>query len=1002
VAFSGDLVQGGSDPELYQAFLEMFDKSLDSFGISRSRRICVPGNHDISRKSLEKKIVMQLGVLKQMEDERSFNDNLAMLSDAVLNDKFKNYSDCEAKFAEYTCCSNGVGGSGWSLGNDLDIYCLNTALCSYGGLEDPQGNAIRDFGILSVDTRGLYEWLQKSTAPNRILMLHHPLNWLAPWAEAEIQKIVAAHFKVYLCGHVHGAAATYSSQGDRGVVSVVAPPLFTRKSELLGYSFVTIDTETGEVAVDYRQWTRDHKFVLGSGLSSTDDGKRTFRQDLLSGPPTVEPKVAEKSPSPETVEVLRQELAEATTFYSSKRQIWIDRDVATHVENSKETSDDEFVSLSDISTQTSSCVIRAPEQFGLTSFGRKIALEHYLRNNSKTVLAVMDSSSTPPHRRGLIAAMEQRCAELRISIDQLAGLILDNWQSDKAGKKLVREIAEEFPQLRLVILQDFNDVTTIASMVDSEEIKGFKKLYLWSLNRARVRQLVSAYVKDLTHLDDDAVTTKIVGDIDALNIHRTPSNCLLLLKLIENSFDDSPVNRTDVISRVLSILFYQFADIPRYASRPDLKDCEYGLGYLSEWLIRSQRISFTKDEFYSKVREYLKLQLLDSDTEVLFAFLVSEGILVRKYNAFEFRFIYWLYYFAAHRMHHSKEFSEFILSDRRYCSFPEVIEFYAGIDRRGSDAVGQLVNDLRAMNSEFEQRTQVPVAFNPLQFISWKPTPESAKALMDDIANGIAISSLPSVVKDAIADRNYDRARPYRQEIAKFMSESSLIQMVDAMKAAARALRNSDHVHPQLKLDLLEEVVKCWGRVCQTLFLIAPLLGERMSYVFEGMAFVLDPTFDAVKDFDAKVRMIITCVPGNILAWFQSDLFSKKMSTLFSSYIEKNRSSLGELLVLLLMVRQRSPGWEREVEAFIVRSSKNSSELLMLFNELMGELQVSFANEESRQHMRRLAAMSLAKHVKGAKHPNNSLVAEMDKKMREMEGKKKVAGLEDDAIDANP
>src|SRR5207249_867128 len=111
----------------------------------------------------------------------------------------------------------------------------------------------------------------------------------------------------------------------------------------------------------------------------------------------------------------------------------------------------------------------------------------------------------------------------------------------------------------------------------------------------RIRELVIAYIEGLDALDEDLVTKRITEDIDALNIHRTPLNCFFLLKLAEQAFDDSPVNRTEVIHRVLYLLFYQFDKIPRYATRPDLKDCEYALGYFCEGLVKSGKSTFTKN-----------------------------------------------------------------------------------------------------------------------------------------------------------------------------------------------------------------------------------------------------------------------------------------------------------------------------------------------------------------------------------------------------------------------
>jgi hypothetical protein len=76
-----------------------------------------------------------------------------------------------------------------------------------------------------------------------------------------------------------------------------------------------------------------------------------------------------------------------------------------------------------------------------------------------------------------------------------------------------------------------------------------------------------------------------------LNLHRTPLNCLTLLKVSEIDFDESPVNRSEMIKRVLFLLF-NIDDVPTYKTRPDLKDCEYVLGYFCEHLIRDGAYSF--------------------------------------------------------------------------------------------------------------------------------------------------------------------------------------------------------------------------------------------------------------------------------------------------------------------------------------------------------------------------------------------------------------------------
>src|ERR1035438_462323 len=303
-------------------------------------------------------------------------------------------------------------------------------------------------------------------------------------------------------------------------------------------------------------------------------------------------------------------------------------------------------------------------------------------------------------------------------------------------------------------------------------------LYLWALSRTKIRTLASTYVEGVDALDEDLVTKKVTDDIDALNLHRTPLNCLLLLKLPEQAFDDTPVNRTEVISRVLYLLFYEYDKIPRYATRPDLKDCEFALGYFCESLFRSGKTTFTTNEFYQKIQEYCSKQILDLNIDILFTFLVTENIFVKRGMVYQFRFIYWLYYFAAHRMRHDAQFAEFILSERRYSAFPEVIEFYAGIDRMRTDAVVRLTKDLEEMDIDFLKRSGIPSDFSPYKGAQWAPAEEAVEKHKKQLAQRMEETALPTAVKDAIADKQYNRAKPYNQPLAKFIDESSLLQML--------------------------------------------------------------------------------------------------------------------------------------------------------------------------------------------------------------------------------
>jgi hypothetical protein len=189
VVLSGDLVFSGEHAELYKGFMNSIAKDLDAAGFSKERRICIPGNHDISQAALKPLLLMQRGTLSQIRDETTFNDSIPVMSELIFDAKFSNYKDCESDFAHFTCFRDGLGGAGWELPGGFGLYCLNTALCSSGGLKDANGKPVPDRNELMVDTRSLNKWLAETDYRSRILIMHHPLDCEVPpkeWTGAEV------------------------------------------------------------------------------------------------------------------------------------------------------------------------------------------------------------------------------------------------------------------------------------------------------------------------------------------------------------------------------------------------------------------------------------------------------------------------------------------------------------------------------------------------------------------------------------------------------------------------------------------------------------------------------------------------------------------------------------------------------------------------------------------------------------------------------------------------
>ncbi len=832
-----------------------------------------------------------------------------------------------------------------------------------------------------IDTRSIHRWLLNNTSKIRILVMHHPIDWLAPWAKIELDKIINDSFKLAYFGHIHeGQSVQYIKDGGN-CICLTAPALFTKKSEQLGYSITRLDTATGKVEIEYRQFARNNQFVLGTLLAGNDAGKRVY--DTLPKERHIHPSQSHAQVDLTTLTILRREFDNSIKCYSNKAGFWIERDLSKTPESEFKATTPPELTASQLASSPKSCIIRAPSEFGLSSLGYYLALNHFESCNGNKILLRLDCEEPMRGPKEIALAVEKRCAELKINAEFIHGFILDNWMTDKIGKKTLALLKDAYPSALLIALCGVDDCAQVSDYIEKSEkdpTEGLDVVYLWALDRSKVRLLVEQYTINANHLDSDRVTKKIISDLDSLNTHRSPLNCLLLLRLYEQAFDDSPVNRTEMISRVLNLLFFQFDAIPSYASRPDLKDCEFVLGCFCEKLIRGNRKTFTKQEF-NKLDSNCLENHIDLEIHILFAFLHTENIIIQKGNEFEFRFNYWLYYFAAHRMHHDPDFRQFMLSHNRYSAYPEILEFYAGITRRCQDAVDILIKDLKTMAAEFVARTGIPDTFNPLTSFSWHPSENALASLKREVTEDESMAAVPAVVRDAVADSTYSRNKPYNQDLAKFITESSLTQMMSAVKGAARTLRNSDYVTAPSKIGLLNEVINCWCKVAQLLITLSPALANSKEAHFEGINFMLDHTFDHLDTVEKRWHALMNAVASNVANWYQEDIFSKKMGPLLLNYVRENKGTLGELLALYVIVKQKPSGWEGEIEQFIVRENKNSFYLNRVFSLLINDCKYGYNSERHRQQSRRLSAMALAKHDTGSKHPNQTLVEKVAKQI---------------------
>jgi len=664
-------------------------------------------------------------------------------------------------------------------------------------------------------------------------------------------------------------------------------------------------------------------------------------------------------------------LEDALQSFSSQPKLWVNRVIATRPEITKDRGAAEEVKIEQILSDIRSIVIKASPQFGQTCLAHYLIREAW-RTLDKAFWLYLDCKTL---RANPVIIKKGIDSELFISgykREQIKCVVIDSWTyHGTEHRKILNEIIQLFTDTRIIILETVDQVKHF--LEDSEPItinRKFDQLYLWALPRSDVRKVVEGYNKCKHIGDENLVTSKVVSDLEVLNLHRTPLNCILLLKASEVYFEESPVNRAEMINRVLFLLF-NVDDIPTYKIKPDLKDCEYVLGYLCEQMIRESNYFFTRDYFINELECCCKTCFIDLEVQVVFDVLAANHIVVSRGDQFSFRFAYWLYYFAAHRMHHDKNFAEYILAEKRYANYPEIIEFYTGIDRRREDALQVMIDDVRATCDKVKERCGFE-SFNPYKFAQWRPSVATLEQMKSEIADGVKNSKLPASIKDSYADRTYDPTRPYHQEIRSILEKYSFDYMAQTMRAGGRALRNSDYVNPETKRQLLVEIMRCWEQVSTVLLVLVPLLIRRGKASFDGSGFFLAGNFG--NTLEERFQTLLNELPANVVGWFKDDLFSQKMGPLLFDQLMNETNNLVKHELILLLIAQRPRGWKEPVYKYIIDNNKNSFYLWDVYRTLRSEYRYSFASDTTLSDVRFLIQMAIAKHDSGSKMPGINLI----------------------------
>lgn len=923
VLIGGDLVQAADDAACYQSFYEKILRKLMAYGIPKEKVICVPGNHDCQRQWVIDNRETYAPVVNQKFTEDRFDNMINGQQGTIFTDKFSNYKDFVERYLPSS--SQSLIGCPIEINDEWSLYCLNSALTSFAGHEWSVYPQLKDDERrLNVDTRNLNDWIQKNSK-KKILMMHHPLSSLTEWADDELTKLLRTDFDLLLTGHVHRQNILCNQVKGESYVWCQAPQLYTDKTDKLGYCIIELE----EVHVDriiYREWFASrNSFKKGLDFTDGEDGVvevTNYRNN-------------QKDP----IRVMFEErFRDTMAVYGDESLVWIDRYFSLdRFDRALTFNKKDLYSEDDIMDAGKSLKIVTPAQYGLTSFGWHFLLR--LWKEKRTFGLFLDCRIVKANRieRDITRQLEAFGA----TKESVGWIVFDNWSvSNKDAKQILTYLKEEFEDIPLLLLCPMLE----KSFVDNENISLFEfsivTLFMAPMQLSQLRNMVSVYNRKHRIGEEEVVLKRLNDDIQNFNMHRTPLNCISLLEVFSNSFDENPVNRTALIERLLRIIF-ENEDVPSYKSLPDVKDCEFAIGYYCEQMIRDEQYYFRSKQFYDKISDFCKQQKITLDINYLFIILLKNQIICQYDNdLYGFRFAFWVYYFAAMRMTKSSDFANFILEKEKYAQYPEVLEFYTGSDRTRNDAAQIVIEDINKLTAKVHDKVGLPDKMNPLQHLRFNINEEQAAKAIDKLDDQLKQSKLPTNIKDALDDSTYNPSMPFHQDVRKVWENYSVNYLHEMIGIASKVLRNSDYILPENKVKLLDAITDAWLNIVRVVYLMAPALTMDGKAGYDDFRLHLDETFDTKTDDKRHLLIdVMSAIPHNIVTWYKDNIYSSKLTDLLYEKIENETNIVIKHILVNLVIYEQPDRWDDVVRRYLDKVDKKS----FYYGDTLSSLKVMYA-----------------------------------------------------------
>lgn len=808
-AFTGDLVQSG-DQEQYDV---LFETLLGPLIEANHQIVVVPGNHDVQRALADP--ILAAGFLKDRASSYLFSGS-SLISSPLAEGSIgplKNYTELETLFEPYS--ERNYYGYVKQIG-DVSIVGMNSTWLSH-----ERGEGESDRGRLRVEPHILAKYAE-NLPPNglKVLLLHHPLDWLEETTRDAVTAIATKNFDLVLFGHVHTADLTSLVRNENGASFIQAPPLRADWSKgTNGYAVIRCNTESRASEITYRSFSKSRrKFVLGEdfgagGVSYPKESDRKFYRNAPSLSSLAQ-KFQAETPH-DFVDWHRRNIRAKSSYIESfitpqiqkvaygEDEQWLE--APAHLSNIFEVSSrDHF--------------IIAPADSGLSTSAFLTVKGIAERTKDTGIIPVFfDAGEASVNRASILRSMVQTClvryttAEMehlasegmvRIIVD---GLNLSNAEHFNNFRSIMKQFFPTTPIIAFVRTEKVGQAISsedhpALSLVDDDVFE------LGELGVEQIRDVIAMHRKGLDGATTARLANHAVESLALMNEPIFPSTVAVLVETLVQDNDFRPINKARLLDRYVECLLgrFELEDV-REGTFSSHDKIEF-LSFVARKILEKDRGGLTSEEWKQTRAGYQKDYLIELPNGLLGEF-EEKGLLVSESGRITFRADYLFSYFIARQMKSDADFAkEITKTDGIFKHHSEVI-YYGELE--GTD-IGSVLNQLYNHVDRLEEVLIEEYSRNGIDLTTeWEDAvdddPKEIGAIIDELVEVDKTDPDPNAAdfhdNQKLVNVLRRRGIARRQDVAE--SEARLLV---AMRLYGQLIRNALHISAAEKLQHLEKL----------------------------------------------------------------------------------------------------------------------------------------------------------------------------------------------------